>query len=438
MTAHPGTDDGLEVRVTGGVVRGVRERGMLAWRGMPYAAPPIGARRFRAPAPVLPWFGVRDASAYGAVAPQANVIRLARPTMSVLMADEDCLSVNVHAPVREAGESHLPVMVFIHGGGYSAGSSRDFSGQGEGFVRSGRVVYVSFNYRLGALGYLDFTRYSSEVARSRATSDCATRSRCSDGCGTTSPPSVGMPRASRSSARRRRQCGHDADDDAVGSRTLRQGHRAEPAARRGLLRELTARWAASMSRSCARSCARKQSERRGILRYALRRRAGISCGRGRRAGKRHTRMRRWRMCERSRGTGCRAPPRCATPRAPPTPQRLLTEASADDLVAASVVLQVRTPDVYIGAFCFAPVVDGDVVPERPFVAFRDGRAHRVPLIIGTNDREGTIFRGRVDILPRTPKRIDDLFARAPGAFAAGHAGRVSRASGTAGRDGLRR
>ena len=63
--------------------------------------------------------------------------------------------------IREAGGENLPVMVFIHGGGYSAGSSRDFSGQGEGFVRSGRVVYVSFNYRLGALGYLDFTRYSS-------------------------------------------------------------------------------------------------------------------------------------------------------------------------------------------------------------------------------------------------------------------------------------
>ena len=95
-------------------------------------------------------------------------------------------------------------------------------------------------------------------------------------------------------------------------------------------------------------------------------------------------------------------------------QELLTDASLEDLVAASVALQVRTPSAYPGAFCFAPVIDGDVVPERPFVAFRDGRAHPVPLIIGTNDREGTIFRGRVDILPRSPKRIDDLFSRAPG------------------------
>ena len=99
---------------------------------------------------------------------------------------------------------------------------------------------------------------------------------------------------------------------------------------------------------------------------------------------------------------------------PPPPGRLLIEASTDDLVVASVELQIRTPDAYPGAFCFAPVVDGDVVPERPFIAFRDGRSHRVPLIIGTNDREGTIFRGRVDILPRSPKRIDDLFAKAPG------------------------
>ena len=142
---------------------------------------------------------------------------------------------NVHAPVREAGGSPLPVMVFIHGGGYSAGSSRDFSGQGEGFVRSGRVVYVSFNYRLGALGYLDFTRYSS--GRRPFESNLGLRDqvallgwvqrehrRLRWGCRT------------RHGVRRvgGRQRGHDAHGDAVGARALRRGHRAEPAARRGL------------------------------------------------------------------------------------------------------------------------------------------------------------------------------------------------------------
>lgn len=152
----------VDVRVAGGMVRGVREGGLLAWRGIPYAAPPVGKLRFAPPAPVVPWAGIRDASEYGAMAPQSFSTRLIRPPSILIAADEDCLTVNVHAPHLGSGTAGpLPVMVFIHGGGYSAGSSRDFSGRGEGFVRSGRVVYVSFNYRLGALGYLDFTRYST-------------------------------------------------------------------------------------------------------------------------------------------------------------------------------------------------------------------------------------------------------------------------------------
>ena len=82
MTAHSGADDELEVRVTGGVVRGVREGSILVWRGMPYAAPPTGERRFRAPAPVILWSGVRDASEYGAVAPQARSRRLLGPGLT--------------------------------------------------------------------------------------------------------------------------------------------------------------------------------------------------------------------------------------------------------------------------------------------------------------------------------------------------------------------
>lgn len=151
----------LDIKVTGGIVRGVTENGIMAWRGIPYAAPPVGALRFRAPRPVVAWAGVRDASRFGDVAPQLYRGQF-RGVAPVVPSSEDCLSINVLA-ARSAAVARvpLPVMVFIHGGGYSVGSSRDFTGQGASFVRSGKVIYVSFNYRLGALGYLHFTRYST-------------------------------------------------------------------------------------------------------------------------------------------------------------------------------------------------------------------------------------------------------------------------------------
>ncbi|MGI9822811.1 carboxylesterase/lipase family protein [Agromyces sp. Marseille-Q5079] len=357
-------DDGLEVRVTGGVVRGVHEGATLAWRGMPYAAAPTGARRFRAPAPVSPWAGIREASEFGAMAPQARGVRLVRPGAALAPADEDCLSVNVVGPEREVGAPPLPVMVFVHGGGYSVGSSRDFSGHGEGFVRSGRVVYVSFNYRLGALGYLDFTRYGSD--RRPFESNLGLRDQVA---------ALRWVRANIAAfggdPSRVTIFGESAGGNAIttlmtvpSARGLFAGAIAQsPPPDAVYPRELAARWAA---------------EYLALLLEIVR---------------------------------AAAPDRVA---ASEPPDRLLADAATDDLVAAAVALQVRTPEVYPGAFCFAPVVDGEVVPERPFVAFREGRAHRVPLIIGTNDREGSIFRGRVDILPRTPSRIADLFARAPG------------------------
>jgi para-nitrobenzyl esterase len=92
---------------------------------------------------------------------------------------------------------------------------------------------------------------------------------------------------------------------------------------------------------------------------------------------------------------------------------LLTTAKASVLVAACTALQLRTPDADPGRFCLAPVVDGDFLPEHPMDAFRAGRQHPVPLIIGTNDREGSLFRGRLDILPRSSVRIRAVFREAP-------------------------
>ncbi|MGW9629667.1 carboxylesterase/lipase family protein [Agromyces sp. NPDC055520] len=372
MTARHATHGGLEVRVTGGLARGIREGGLHVWRGLPYAAPPTGMLRFRAPARVTAWNGVRDAREFGAVAPQAR--RRLRASANAVAADEDCLTVNVSAPVRDAGGSLLPVMVFIHGGGYSAGSSRDFSGQGESFVRTGRVVYVSFNYRLGALGYLDFTRYSTEQRTFE--SNLGLRDQ------------VALLQwvqqniaAFGGDAEQVTVFGESAGGNAVTTlmatptaRGLFAGAIAQsPPPDAVYPTALTARWAAEFV---------------AILREQIRERP-----------------------EADAAAHDIAPPDAV---ASATPRQLLAEANVDDLVAASVALQVRTPDAYAGAFCFAPVIDGDLVPERPFIAFREGRAHRVPLIIGTNDREGSIFRGRVDILPRSEKRIDELFARAPG------------------------
>jgi para-nitrobenzyl esterase len=152
--------DGLSIRLADGVVRGVTNGGIDSWRGIPYARPPVGALRLRAPAPVVPWAGERDASRFGNISAQFHRnLRTGLP--SLRGSSEDCLTVNVHAPSVGSQSSSLPVMVFIHGGGYSAGSSREFSEQGQSFIHAGPVVYVSFNYRLGPLGYLDFTRYST-------------------------------------------------------------------------------------------------------------------------------------------------------------------------------------------------------------------------------------------------------------------------------------
>ena len=82
-------------------------------------------------------------------------------------------------------------------------------------------------------------------------------------------------------------------------------------------------------------------------------------------------------------------------------------------MTASVTLQLRTPGGYPGTFCLAPVVDGDLLPEAPLAAIRAGRGHRVPLIVGTNEREEALFRGKLDILPRSPSRMRTVFAAAP-------------------------
>lgn len=377
MKALRGQDDALDVHVSGGTVRGVAEGRTIAWRGIPYAASTGRTARFRAPLPPAPWPGVRDGSRYGDIAPQSHHGQFNGAGAQV-PSSEDCLSVNVRVAARTWGASSAaqPVMVFIHGGGYSTGSSRDFSGQGEGFVLGGPVVYVSFNYRLGALGYLDFTRYGSQsrpiesnlglrdqVALLRWVRENIAVFGGDPGNVTIFGESAGGNAVTTLMA-----------TPAAGGLFARAVAQSSPT-NAIYTPDVTARWAAEFV---------------DILRDQL-------------AG-------------RVRHNGRRKPVERGEPRhgeEPGAGLELLITASAAELVNAAVTLQIRTPDAYPGAFCLAPVIDGDLLPERPMTAFRRGRAHRVPLIIGTNEREGSIFRGRIDILPRSPARIQALFDAAP-------------------------
>lgn len=146
--------DHPEVVTTSGRVRGARAGGQVAvYRGIPYAAPPFGANRFRPPQPVAQWDGVRDATQFGPGCPQRsldpNPERSGHFNPSVI--GEDCLSLNVWSP--DPGSSGLPVMVWIHGGGYMTGGGSAPVHDGATWARDG-VVYVSINYRLGIDGFL--------------------------------------------------------------------------------------------------------------------------------------------------------------------------------------------------------------------------------------------------------------------------------------------
>ncbi|MEU6511213.1 carboxylesterase family protein [Streptomyces sp. NPDC046942] len=131
-----------------GFLRGVeREDGVLVWKGVPYAAPPTGARRFAPPQPVTPWAGVREATEYGHAAPQVPLL----PGLpEVPNQSEDCLYLNVWSP---STIGRRPVIVWIHGGGFIAGTGNDPTFDGVHYVHRDCVV-VTLNYRLGAFGSL--------------------------------------------------------------------------------------------------------------------------------------------------------------------------------------------------------------------------------------------------------------------------------------------
>ncbi|XP_049799122.1 juvenile hormone esterase-like [Schistocerca nitens] len=133
----------------GKVVLSARGQTYFSFQGIPYAKPPLGELRFKPPQPCDPWTGIRDATREGNMAPQFSLLA------NKYLGDEDCLYLNVYTPKlpTKSRSDMLPVMVWIHGGGYSRGSGNT-DAYGPDYLLQHGVLLVTFNYRLGALGFM--------------------------------------------------------------------------------------------------------------------------------------------------------------------------------------------------------------------------------------------------------------------------------------------
>ena len=150
-----------QVRIESGALKGGVEDGVLSFKGVPFAAAPVGALRWRAPQPVKAWSKVRPATVYGHDCMQEPFPSDAAPLGTA--PDEDCLVLNVWRPAA-AAKGKLPVMVWIYGGGFVNGGSSPAVYDGGQFAKRG-IVFVSFNYRLGRFGYFAHPALTAETPK---------------------------------------------------------------------------------------------------------------------------------------------------------------------------------------------------------------------------------------------------------------------------------
>ncbi|HEX3009669.1 MAG TPA: carboxylesterase family protein [Bacteroidales bacterium] len=146
------------VKVENGVLEGVNSSGVKVFKGVPFAAPPVGALRWKEPQPVKNWEGVRKAVAFGPNAMQNNVF--GDMNFGTTENSEDCLYLNIWTPAV-TGSENLPVLVYFHGGGLMAGSGSEPRYAGESMARNG-IISITVNYRLGIFGFFAHPELTKE------------------------------------------------------------------------------------------------------------------------------------------------------------------------------------------------------------------------------------------------------------------------------------
>ncbi|MFM8599600.1 MAG: carboxylesterase/lipase family protein [Mycobacterium sp.] len=331
------------VDTTHGPVRGVDDGQTASWKGIPYAAAPVGELRFRAPQPPPRWTEVFEARRYGNVCPQPPIpnfpLDLGGPQ------DEDCLRLNVWAPSGTRAGDAKPVLVWLHGGAYVLGSGSQALYHGRRLSSTGDVVVVTLNYRLGVFGFLTPTGPGGQFDTNVGLRDVLA--------------------ALRWVAANIAAFGGDPD------RVTLFGESAGA----GIVTTLLAvpQAAGLFANAIAQSSPATSvydPDRAERVTHEVLDHLGID----------HADAKR------------------------------LREVDVPALISATKKVFDEVPVRNPGTLAFVPIVDGDLLPDYPVCAARDGRTHPVPLIIGTNRNEAALFRlMRSPLMPITPRAITSMF-----------------------------
>ena len=332
-----------------GVFRGRTADGVHSWRGIRYAQAPVGPLRWRDPVAAPSTEDEVDATRYGNVCPQKD--NPAVPLGDGAVMDEDCLTLNVWVP-QDDREAPRPVMVWLHGGAYTFGSSSQPLFDATSLASHGDVVVVTVNYRLGAFGFLDLAGLLPDEGfdRNLALKD--------------------VRLALRWVQRNIAAFGGDAERVTVFGES----------AGGGLVTTLLATPSAE-----------------GLFARAIAQSSPASSMYG---------------IERARDVAARFVHELGIDSTDAAAVAgALRAASVDDIVTAGMTVYAAVPDEAPGTLAFAPVIDGDLLPEAPVSVLREGRGLPVPLMIGTNKDEASLFKFmKSPLIPITDDRIRQMFA----------------------------
>lgn len=339
------------VETTYGPVRGRpegQEGRVKVWRGLRYAAPPIGDLRFLRPQPPQPWTEVADATGYGPACPQPVLPNV--PLDLGAPQGEDCLSLNIWAPAGTEPGAGKAVMVWLHGGAYVLGSGSQSLYDGRRLASSGDVIVVTVNYRLGALGFLDLSSFSTSRRRFDA--------------------NIGL---------------HDVLAALRWVRANIAAFGGDPA-KVTLFGESAG---AGIVTTLLASPAAEGLFARGIAQSSP-------------ATSVYDRDRSRRVAECVLGKMGMSPADVAK----------VPDVSTAAFVQAAHEVFDEVPTRNPGTLAFVPIVDGELLHDYPVKLAQQGRLSPIPLIIGTNKHEAALFRlMKSPLMPITPHAITSMFTQ---------------------------